>query len=133
VQCQSYRQQYGMNAIFLLPVNLYGPGDNFDPRSSHVIPALIRKCLEARARGDREIVLWGDGTPTREFLYVTDATRGILLATQKYDGPAGKPGQRDRDFYSGFGRVDRAAERLYRRNTLGRIRCRTANRDAAWT
>jgi GDP-L-fucose synthase len=86
VQCQSYRQQYGMNAIFLLPVNLYGPGDNFDPRSSHVIPALIRKCLEARARGDREIVLWGDGTPTREFLYVTDATRGILLATQKYDG-----------------------------------------------
>lgn len=87
VQCQSYRQQYGMNAIFLLPVNLYGPGDNFDLRSSHVIPALIRKCLEARASGDREIVLWGDGTPTREFLYVTDATRGILLATQKYDGP----------------------------------------------
>jgi GDP-L-fucose synthase len=87
VQCQAYRQQYGMNAIFLLPVNLYGPGDNFDPRSSHVIPALIRKCLEARANGDREIVLWGDGTPTREFLYVTDATRGILLATQKYDRP----------------------------------------------
>jgi GDP-L-fucose synthase len=66
-------------------VNLYGPGDNFDPQSSHVIPALIRKCLEARAHGDREIVLWGDGTPTREFLYVTDATQGILLATQKYD------------------------------------------------
>jgi GDP-L-fucose synthase len=86
VQCQSYRQQYGMNAIFLLPVNLYGPGDNFDPRSSHVIPALIRKCLEARASGASEIVLWGDGTPTREFLYVTDATRGILLATQNYDG-----------------------------------------------
>jgi GDP-L-fucose synthase len=87
VQCQAYRQQYGMNAIFLLPVNLYGPGDNFDPRSSHVIPALIRKCLEARSNGDREIVLWGDGTPTREFLYVTDATRGIRLATQEYDGP----------------------------------------------
>jgi GDP-L-fucose synthase len=88
VQCQSYRQQYGMNAIFLLPVNLYGPGDNFDPRSSHVIPALIRKCLEARASGAKEIVLWGDGTPTREFLYVTDATRAILLATQQYDGAA---------------------------------------------
>jgi GDP-L-fucose synthase len=87
VQCQSYRQQYGMNAIFLLPVNLYGPGDNFDRQTSHVIPALIRKCLEARANGDREIVLWGDGTPTREFLYVTDAANGILLATQKYDSP----------------------------------------------
>jgi GDP-L-fucose synthase len=86
VQCQSYRQQYGMNAIFLLLVNLYGPGDNFDPHSSHVIPALIRKCLEARASGAKEIALWGDGTPTREFLYVTDATRGILLATQQYDG-----------------------------------------------
>jgi GDP-L-fucose synthase len=86
VQCQAYRQQYGMNAIFLLPVNLYGPGDNFDPRSSHVIPALIRKCLEARAAAAHEIVLWGDGTPTREFLYVDDAARAILLATQKYDG-----------------------------------------------
>lgn len=87
VQCQAYRQQYGMNAIFLLPVNLYGPGDNFDAQSSHVIPALVRKCLEARASGAGEIVLWGDGTPTREFLYVTDAARGILLATQSYDGP----------------------------------------------
>jgi GDP-L-fucose synthase len=87
VQCQSYRQQYGINAIFLLPVNLYGPGDNFDRQSSHVIPALIRKCLEARVNGDTEIVLWGDGTPTREFLYVTDAANGILLATQKYDSP----------------------------------------------
>jgi GDP-L-fucose synthase len=86
VQCQSYRKQYGMNAIFLLPVNLYGPRDNFDPRSSHVIPALVRKCLEACASGAKEIVLWGDGTPTREFLYVTDASRGILLATQAYDG-----------------------------------------------
>jgi GDP-L-fucose synthase len=88
VQCQSYRRQYGMSAIFLLPVNLYGPGDNFDPRSSHVIPALIRKCLEARASGAKEIVLWGDGTPTREFLYVADAARGILLATHSYDGAA---------------------------------------------
>ena len=87
VQCQSYRQQYGMNAICLLPVNLYGPGDKFDSRTSHVIPALIRKCLEARAAGAREIVLWGDGTPTREFLYVADAARGIVLATQRYDKP----------------------------------------------
>ncbi len=86
VQAQAYRQQYGFNAIFLLPVNLYGPGDNFDLKSSHVIPALIRKCLEAEERGDREIVVWGDGSPTREFLYVEDAAEGILLATEKYDG-----------------------------------------------
>ncbi|HEY1803086.1 MAG TPA: GDP-L-fucose synthase [Terracidiphilus sp.] len=85
VQCQSYREQYGMNAIFLLPVNLYGPGDNFDLNSSHVIPALIRKCLEAVEAGRQEIVLWGDGSPTREFLYVEDAAEGILLATEKYD------------------------------------------------
>ncbi len=87
VQCQSYRQQYGMDAVFLLPVNLYGPEDNFDLQSSHVIPALIRKCIEAQATGAREIVLWGDGSPTREFLYVTDAARGIVLATQQYSKP----------------------------------------------
>jgi GDP-L-fucose synthase len=87
VGCQAYRQQYGMNAIFLLPVNLYGSRDNFDERTSHVIPALIRKCLEARARGAAEIVLWGDGSPTREFLHVSDAARGILLATGHYDKP----------------------------------------------
>jgi GDP-L-fucose synthase len=75
-----------MNAIFLLPVNLYGPGDNFDPESSHVIPALIRKCVEAVEEGRDEIVLWGDGSPTREFLYVEDAAEGILLATERYDG-----------------------------------------------
>jgi GDP-L-fucose synthase len=86
VQAQAYRAQYGFDAIFLLPVNLYGPGDNFDLRSSHVIPALIRKCLEAQARGDEEIVVWGDGSPTREFLYVEDAAEGILLATEKYNG-----------------------------------------------
>jgi len=85
VQCQSYREQYGMNAIFLLPVNLYGPGDNFDLDSSHVIPALIRKCFEAVQAGREEIVLWGDGSPTREFLYVEDAAEGILLATERYD------------------------------------------------
>ncbi len=81
VQCQAYRQQYGMNSIFLLPVNLYGPRDNFDPESSHVIPALIRKCAEAVAQGGSEIVCWGDGSPTREFLYVEDCADGILAAT----------------------------------------------------
>lgn len=85
VQSQAYRQQYGFNSIILFPVNLYGPRDNFDPESSHVIPALIRKCVEARIRGDREIVAWGDGSPTREFLYVEDAAEGILLAAERYD------------------------------------------------
>jgi GDP-L-fucose synthase len=87
VQAQAYREQYGFNAIYLLPVNLYGPRDNFDPASSHVIPAIIRKCLEAQERGEREIVSWGDGSPTREFLYVDDAAEGITLAAETYDGP----------------------------------------------
>jgi GDP-L-fucose synthase len=87
VQCQAYRQQYGMNAIFLLPVNLYGPRDNFDFETSHVIPALIRKCVEARAAGATEIVLWGDGSPTREFLYIKDAAEAIMSATRSYDKP----------------------------------------------
>jgi GDP-L-fucose synthase len=87
VQCQAYRQQYGLNCIYLLPVNLYGPGDNFDPRSSHVIPALIRKCVEAVDQRRPEIVCWGDGTPTREFLYVEDAAEGITAAAEKYDKP----------------------------------------------
>jgi len=101
VQSQAYRQQYGFNSIFLLPVNLYGPGDNpsmelrtgFDPESSHVIPALIRKFVEAKAKGEAEVVAWGDGSPTREFLYVADAAEGILpstrlrtwLAAERYD------------------------------------------------
>ncbi len=85
VQAQSYRQQYGYNALFLLPVNLFGPGDNFNPKSSHVIPALIRKCIEALEAGEEEIIVWGDGSPTREFLYVEDAAEGILLASEKYN------------------------------------------------
>ena len=87
VQAQAYRQQYGFNAIFLLPVNLYGPGDNFDPSSSHVIPALIRKFVEARETGLPEVEIWGDGSPTREFLYVDDAAEGILAATELYNQP----------------------------------------------
>ncbi len=86
VQGQAYRQQYGFNAIHLLPVNLYGPGDNFNPASSHVIPALVRKCLEANDSSAREIVCWGDGTATREFLYVEDCAEAIVLATERYDG-----------------------------------------------
>jgi GDP-L-fucose synthase len=86
VQAQAYRQQYGFNAIFLLPVNLYGPRDNFNLQTSHVIPALIRKALEARDRGDKELQVWGDGSPTREFLYVEDAAAGILAAAEKYNG-----------------------------------------------
>jgi GDP-L-fucose synthase len=86
VQCQSYREQYGMNAIYLLPVNLYGPRDNFDLHTSHVIPALIRKCIEAKRSGAREIVAWGDGSPTREFLYVSDAAEGLVLAAERFNG-----------------------------------------------
>jgi len=85
VQLQAYRQQYGFDGIYLLPVNLYGPEDNFDPSSSHVIPALIRKVHEAQQQGDRQIPVWGDGSPTREFLYSTDAARGIVMGTQSYD------------------------------------------------
>ena len=86
VQSQSYRQQYGFNSIFLLPVNLYGPRDNFDLQSSHVIPALIRKAMEAQARGEKELPVWGDGSPTREFLYVEDAADAIVTAAEKYNG-----------------------------------------------
>jgi GDP-L-fucose synthase len=86
VQAQAYRAQYGFNAIYLLPVNLYGPGDNFDLETSHVIPAIIRKCIEAREAGDRQVVLWGDGSPTREFLYVEDAAEALLLAGEHYNG-----------------------------------------------
>jgi GDP-L-fucose synthase len=86
VGAQAYREQYGTDAVYLLPVNLYGPRDNFDLETSHVIPALIRKMVEAQERGDREIVLWGDGSPTREFLYVDDCVEALWLAAQRYDG-----------------------------------------------
>lgn len=86
VQLQAYRQQYGMNGIYLLPVNLYGPGDNYDPETSHVIPALIRKCIEAKAQGKSHITVWGTGRATREFLYVGDAAKGIVLAAERYNG-----------------------------------------------
>jgi GDP-L-fucose synthase len=86
VQGQAYRAEYGFNVIHLVPVNLYGPGDSFDPADSHVIPALIRKCVDARESGVREVVLWGTGTASREFLYVEDAAEGIVRAAQKYDG-----------------------------------------------
>ncbi|MFO8039413.1 MAG: GDP-L-fucose synthase [Sodalinema sp.] len=87
VQLQAYRQQYGFNGVYLLPVNLYGPEDNFNPSSSHVIPALIRKVHEAQERGQTQLPVWGDGSPTREFLYSTDAARGIVMATQDYNDP----------------------------------------------
>ena len=86
-QCQAYRQQYGMNAIFLLPVNLYGPRDNFDPETSHVIPALVCKCVDAVDEGRHEIICWGDGSATREFLYVEDCAEGILAALDRYNKP----------------------------------------------
>jgi GDP-L-fucose synthase len=86
VQSQAYRQQYGMNSIYILPVNLYGPHDNFDLETSHVIPALVRKALAAKERGDDQMVCWGDGSPTREFLYAEDCAEGLLLATERYNG-----------------------------------------------
>jgi GDP-L-fucose synthase len=85
VQSAAYREQYNYNSVFLLPVNLYGPWDNFDPASSHVIPALIRKCVEAQESGASEVVVWGDGSPTREFLFVDDAAEGIVLAAERYE------------------------------------------------
>ena len=88
VQLQAYREQYGFHGVYLLPVNLYGPGDNFDLATSHVIPALIRKCIEARERGAGEVACWGTGRATREFLYVDDCAEGVLLAAERYDGAA---------------------------------------------
>jgi GDP-L-fucose synthase len=87
VQLQAYRQEYGFPGIYLIPTNLYGPRDHFDLENSHVIPALIRKCIEAQERGDPKIVVWGTGQATREFLYVEDAAEAIVLAAERYDGP----------------------------------------------
>jgi GDP-L-fucose synthase len=87
VMLQGYRQQYGLNGVYVLPVNLYGPGDNFDLRTSHVIPALVRKCVEARRRGDKEIIAWGTGSASREFLYVDDCADGIIAAMERYESP----------------------------------------------
>jgi GDP-L-fucose synthase len=87
VMCQAYRRQYGLDAVYLLPVNLYGPRDNFDPASSHVIPALVRKCVEAVERGERRIVSWGTGQASREFLYVEDCAEALILAMERYDSP----------------------------------------------
>jgi len=87
VQGQAYREEYGFNSIYLLPVNIYGPGDNFDPKSSHVIPALIKRFVEAKEQGDDRVVNWGDGSPTRDFLFVDDAAEALVLATERYEGP----------------------------------------------
>ena len=121
VQGQAYREQYGFNVIHLIPVNLYGPGDNFDPASSHVIPALIKKCVDAVDAGADHIDVWGTGSASREFLYVEDAARGIVLAAERYDGadPVNLGvGQRDHDPRAR--RADRAPHRLRGRDPLGR-------------
>ena len=132
VGAQTYRRQYGMHAIHLLPVNLYGPGDNFDLETSHVIPALIRKMLEAQERGEGEIVLWGDGSPTREFLYVEDAAEGIWLAAQRYDEPEpGQPRLRGRDLDPRPRPDRRGAHGLLRRDRLGRDEAERAAAPAA--
>ena len=120
VQAQAYRAQYGFNAIYLLPVNLYGPRDNFDLESSHVIPAMIRKCAEAKQTGAVEIVLWGDGSPTREFLYVEDAAEGILLAAERYD--ADQPvnlGSGEEISIRRLGAAHHGRGRFHRENHLG--------------
>ena len=122
VGAQSYREQYGTNSIFLLPVNLYGPGDNFDLQTSHVIPALIRKMVEAHARGDEEIVLWGDGTPTREFLYVDDCARGLALAGRALRRRrAGQPRYRRGDRDPRARRADPRGDGLRRCDPLGHV------------
>ena len=120
VGAQGYREQYGLNAIFLLPVNLYGPRDNFHPTNAHVIPDLIRKMSDAQAHGEREVVLWGDGSPTREFLYVDDAAEGIVLAALRYDEP--EPvnlGTGEEISIKELAELDRRGDRLRRRDRLG--------------
>ena len=125
MQAQAYREQYGLNAIYLLPANLYGPRDNFDPERSHVIPALIRKCVEARTERGRRV--WGDGSPTREFLYVDDCAEGLVLAAERYDG--GEPvnlGTGRRDLDPRAGRDDRRRDRLRGRDRVGHVEAERA-------
>ena len=120
VQAQAYREQYGFNAIYLLPVNLYGPRDNFNLETSHVIPALIRKCLEAKSRGDQQVVLWGDGSPTREFLYVEDAAEGICCWPPSAITAANRqPGLGQGNQHQGPGRADRPPDRFPGQAGLG--------------
>ena len=120
VGAQAYREQYGLNTIFLLPVNLYGPGDNFDLETSHVIPALIRKMIAAQAAGADTVTLWGDGTPTREFLYVDDCVEAISLGTERYnDAEPVNIGTGERDCHPRFGRIGRPRRWIYRRDRVG--------------
>ena len=129
VQSQAYRQQYGFNAIFLLPVNLYGPGDNFDPRSSHVIPALIKKCVDAVTQGDEEIVVWGTGSATREFFYVEDAAEAIVPRDGEIRQARTRQHRRRlRDLHPGPGRPHRGTDGLPGPRRLG---CVQARRPAA--
>ena len=129
VQAQAYREQYGFNAIFLVPVNLYGPGDNFDPGTSHVIPALIRKCVEAREAGRDEVVVWGSGKATREFLFVEDAAEAIVLALQQVRQARSREHRRGQgDLDPGPRGADRRAHGLPGTDRLGRLQ---AGRPAA--
>jgi GDP-L-fucose synthase len=120
VQAQAYRQQYGFNTIYLIPVNLYGPRDDFDPETSHVIPGLIRKFMGATERSEPAVTLWGDGSPTREFLYVEDASEAILLAAERYDGPEPvNPGSGIEVKIKDLAGADCAPHGLRRRRALG--------------
>ena len=132
VQCQAYRAQYGFNGIFLLPVNLYGPRDHFDPRLSHVIPALIKKVVDAQESAAQEIVCWGDGTPTREFLHAEDAAEGILLAAERYDGDAPvNLGSGEEYSIAELARTVAAGMRVSRASCAGTRRSPTASRAAS--
>ena len=134
VQSEAYRQQYGFNSVVLFPVNLYGPRDNFDLQTSHVIPALIRKCVEARERGEKQIVVWGTGAASREFLHARDAAEGIVAAAERYDkSDAGEPRRGVRDSDPGPRAAGRAAVPVRGRDSSGTRRSRTASRGGCST
>ena len=133
VQAQAYRRQYGFDAVTLLPVNLYGPGDNFDPGSSHVIPALIKKVVEARDAGRSAVEVWGTGSASREFLFVRDAAAGVAAAADLPRPRAGQPGHREGDHHRGAGRADRASCAGTAASCGGTRPSRTASRGGAWT